>query len=93
MPCPYGLDIPEIFSHYNRSLNEGNFPDDKQSEDYKRARKAFLVGLDRKVAPIRQANRCISCDKCRPFCPQNINIPQEMQRIDRFVENLKSDIV
>ena len=89
MPCPYGLDIPGIFSHYNRCLNEGNFPDDKQSADYKRARRAWLVGLDRKVAPIRQANRCTSCRKCIPDCPQNIRIPDEMQRIDRFTENLK----
>ncbi|MDR0517961.1 MAG: aldo/keto reductase [Fibromonadaceae bacterium] len=93
MPCPYGLDIPEIFSHYNRSLNEGNFPDNKQSEDYKRARKAFLVGLSRKVASMRQANRCTSCKECVPNCPQNIQIPQEMQRIDRFIESLKRDVV
>jgi predicted aldo/keto reductase-like oxidoreductase len=92
MPCPYGLDIPEIFAHYNRSLNEGNFPDDKQSEDYKRARKAFIVGLDRKVAPQRQASRCTSCRICTPFCLQNINIPQEMQRIDSFIEKLKTDV-
>jgi len=92
MPCPYGLDIPSIFSHYNRCLNEGNFPDDKQSEDYKRARRAWLVGLDRKVAPIRQANRCTSCNQCVADCPQNIRIPQEMQRIDRFTEALKIDV-
>jgi len=93
MPCPYGLDIPEIIAHYNRCLNEGNFPDDKQSEDYKRARRAFLVGLDRKIDSVRQANRCTGCRKCVPNCPQNIQIPQEMQRIDRFIENLKTDII
>ena len=90
MPCPYGLDIPEIFSHYNRSLNEGNYPDDRQSEDFKRARRAFLVGMDRRVSPLRQANRCTNCKLCMsPRCPQFINIPQEMRRIDKFVEELK----
>ncbi|MDY6403169.1 MAG: aldo/keto reductase, partial [Bacteroidales bacterium] len=24
MPCPYGLDIPGIFSYYNKCINEGN---------------------------------------------------------------------
>ncbi|MDR0331438.1 MAG: aldo/keto reductase [Chitinispirillales bacterium] len=89
MPCPYGLDIPGIITHFNRSLNEGNFPDDKQSVDYKRARRAFLVGLDRGVAPIRQASRCTGCKECTKNCPQRIDIPGEMERIDRFTETLR----
>jgi predicted aldo/keto reductase-like oxidoreductase len=89
MPCPYGLDIPEIFAHFNRSMNEGNFPDDRQSPDYRRARRAFLVGLDRSVSPIRQANRCTGCKQCVASCPQRIDIPAQMQRIDKFVETLK----
>ncbi len=92
MPCPYGLDIPEIFTHFNRSLNEGNFPDDKQDADYRRARRAFLVGQDRRISPIRQANRCTGCQICRKNCPQNINIPEEMRRIDKFTETLKIDV-
>jgi predicted aldo/keto reductase-like oxidoreductase len=92
MPCPYGIDITEIFAHYNRCLNEGNFPDDRQSEDFKRARRAFLVGMDRNVSPLRQANRCINCNLCVPNCPQRINIPMEMRRIDRFVESLRVEV-
>jgi hypothetical protein len=92
MPCPYGIDIPEIFSHYNRSLNEGNFPEDKQSPDFMRARRAFLVGMDRNVSPLRQANRCINCGQCMPICPQRIDIPKEMQQIDKFVESLKLEV-
>ncbi|MDR3002440.1 MAG: aldo/keto reductase [Fibromonadaceae bacterium] len=91
MPCPYGLDIPEIITHFNRSLNEGNFPDDKQDADYRRARRAFLIGQDRRISPKRQANRCTGCGICIKDCPQRINIPVEMQRIDRFTEELKRD--
>ncbi len=89
MPCPYGLDIPGIFSHYNKCLNEGNFPSSPQNANYKDARRAFLIGMDRSVPKLRQANHCIGCGKCVPKCPQNIKIPQEMRRIDQFVETLK----
>jgi len=92
MPCPYGIDIPEVFAHYNRSMNEGNYPDDKQSPDYRRARRAFLVGLDRSVSPIRQAGRCTNCKLCLPSCPQRIDIPAQMQRVDKFTEELKVEV-
>ena len=89
MPCPYGLDIPGILLHYNKCVNEGNVPEDRQAENYRQARRAFLIGYDRSVPRLRQADHCIGCNQCVPHCPQNIHIPQEMQRIDRFVEQLK----
>ncbi len=89
MPCPYGIDIPGIFRHYNRCINEGNVPSGMQDENYEKARRAFLIGYDRSVPRLRQANHCIGCNQCSHHCPQGINIPQQMQRIDRFVEDLK----
>ena len=38
---------------------------------------------------LRQANHCTGCEQCNPHCPQGIDIPKEMQRIDKFVEELK----
>lgn len=89
MPCPYGINIPGIFAHYNKCINEGNVPSSSQDENYRKARRAFLVGYDRSVPCLRQANHCIGCHQCEPHCPQSIKIPDEMQRIDRFVEQLK----
>ncbi len=89
MPCPYGINIPGIFAHYNKCINEGNVPSSSQDENYRKARRAFLVGYDRSVPRLRQANHCIGCHQCEPHCPQSIKIPDEMQRIDRFVEQLK----
>ena len=89
MPCPYGLDIPSVFAHYNRCLNEGNFPDNSQDPNYKKARRAFLVGMDRNVPSFRQAQHCTGCSICKPNCTQFIDIPKEMGNIDRFVEQLK----
>ncbi len=91
MPCPYGIDIPRIFAHYNKCINEGNVPASSQSEDYRRARKAFLVGYDRSVPRLRQASHCIGCGQCAPHCPQTIDIPAQLRRIDNFVESLKQE--
>lgn len=89
MPCPYGLDIPAILLHYNKCVNEGNVPETREGEEYRRARRAFLVGYDRSVPRLRQASHCIGCGQCAPHCPQSIDIPGELHRIDDFVESLK----
>lgn len=91
MPCPYGIDIPSILLHYNKCVNEGNVPESTQDPNYRKARQAFLVGYNRNVEKIRQADHCIGCNQCSHHCPQRINIPRELQRIDKFVEKLKTD--
>ena len=91
MPCPYGINIPSVLAHYNKMIREGNLPTNKQNPEYRKQRKAFLVGYDRSVPKLRQANHCIGCGDCVPDCPQRIDIPKEMRRIDVMVENLKRD--
>ena len=91
MPCPYGIDIPAIFVHYNKCKNEGTLPRDKGDENYREMRRHYLIGLDRAVPKLRQADHCIGCGQCEPHCPQNIRIPRELQRISDFVEALKQD--
>lgn len=89
MPCPYGLDIPQIFAHYNRCVSAGDVLEGSGDENYRRARRAFLVGYDRSVPRLRQASRCIECGQCRPKCPQRIDIPAEMRRVDAYAEKLR----
>lgn len=89
MPCPYGLDIPAILIHYNKCLNDGHVVGSSQDANYEKARRAFLVGYDRSVPKLRQANHCIGCGQCVAHCPQRIDIPKELHRIDNFVEHLK----
>lgn len=91
MPCPYGIDIPAILLHYNKCLNEGNIPESSQDADYRRARRAYLIGYDQSVPKLRQASHCIGCNQCSPHCPQRIDIPTELHRIDHFVEQLKQE--
>ena len=89
MPCPYGLDIPSIFTHYNKCVNEGFINDDKEDSEYRKDRRAYLVSYDRAIPTLRQADRCISCGICVSKCPQHIAIPGEIRKIDLYVENLK----
>ena len=91
MPCPYGLDIPAILLHYNKCVNEGNLALSKLDEHYREARQAFLVGYDRSVPKLRQAAHCIGCRKCVEHCPQFIDIPKELNRINDYVEQLKQE--
>jgi predicted aldo/keto reductase-like oxidoreductase len=92
MPCPYGLDIPGIFTYYNRCITEGNIPKDTQDDNYRRARRAFLVGFDRNIPKERQFNHCIGCSICTQKCPQSIPIPENMKRIDGLAEQLKQEM-
>lgn len=91
MPCPYGVDIPGIFVHYNKCRNEGTLPRDVGNKNYKKLRREYLIGLDRSVPKLRQADHCIGCGQCEPLCPQRIRIPMELQRIDEYVEAMKQD--
>lgn len=91
MPCPYGLDIPGIFAHYNKMLNEGNaikdLADDASSEErraYHKARRAYLKNYNKAVDPDRQAEHCIACGRCLSECPQQINIPRQMAMIEKL---------
>ena len=89
MPCPYGIDIPSIFVHYNKCKNDGTLPLHSMSKEYARLRRNYLIGLDRSVPRMRQADHCIACGACVSHCPQNIKIPEELQRISEFVEELR----
>ena len=90
MPCPYGLNIPAIFGYYNKSITDGAMPaGNREAKEYWEARKRFLIGYDRNIPALRQASHCIGCGHCKPECPQGIDIPMELHRIDDYVEQLK----
>ena len=91
MPCPYGIDIPAIFVHYNKCKNEGTLPGLKMDAEYRRLRRNYLIGLDRAVPRMRQADHCIGCGQCEPHCPQNIRIVRELRKISEYVEHLKQE--
>ncbi|MBP5770389.1 MAG: aldo/keto reductase [Bacteroidaceae bacterium] len=91
MPCPYGIDIPANFTHFNRCIREGNTPQSSGSPTYRKQRRAFLVGYDRSVPRLRQADHCIGCNQCTHHCPQQIKIPRELQRISAYADKLRRE--
>lgn len=91
MPCPYGIDIPGVFKHYNDHVNEGSIPQSKEQEDYRRLKRRYLVSYDRALETVRQADHCIGCHQCESHCPQSIEIPKQLHRIGRHIEQLRQD--
>ena len=93
MPCPWGIDIPGTFQHYNRSVTEGTYAQSTAQKDYAKLKKAYLVSYDRAVATVRQADHCINCGECLSHCPQSIAIPTQLKRIAKYIDDLKQDIL
>lgn len=93
MPCPYGIDIPGNFRYFNARLHEGNIEQNRQKPEYRKLRHDYLTGLDKKLARERQADHCIGCGICVDSCPQQIDIPAQLRRIDHYVESLREDVL
>ena len=64
-------------------------PADVGDPHYRENRRKYLISLDRAIERERQPDHCIQCGQCMPHCPQNIRIPSELAKIDKFVEELK----
>ena len=82
MPCPYGLDIPALFSFRNDYLakEEGLAP--------KALLKAYAEAVPEEL---RRADHCTGCNRCKTHCPQQIDIPAELASLDALVDVLKSE--
>lgn len=91
MPCPFGIDIPANFAYFNKCLENGDVPSSKQSDNYSKARKRFLGNFSASVPQKAQSVHCTSCKHCVPLCPQHIDIPSQMKRINSLVETLKEN--
>lgn len=91
MPCPYGIDIPTNFSFYNKCVNEGTIVEDKQSAEYRKSRRRFLIEYNRQLEADRQTEHCIGCRQCMSHCPQHIDIPARLSDINAIVERMRRE--
>lgn len=88
MPCPYGVDIPQVFHFWNSTLKWGRLPSPSGDADHG-ARIDFLDKYYKVAGRFRGAERCIGCGRCDKKCPQwQFNIPDELAKIDAYVESL-----
>ncbi len=76
MDCPFGVDIPKMFSLYNHYVL------DRDGEDYLEAYEAQPES--------QRADQCQACGACMEKCPQHIRIPDQMVTIRETVEKIST---
>jgi predicted aldo/keto reductase-like oxidoreductase len=80
MPCPEGVNIPQNFACLNNASLETSRLRRMMA---KRAYKKLADSKDKldRNNPNGNADLCIQCNQCVPKCPQQIIIPQELQKV------------
>jgi len=82
IPCPQKVDIPGVFSAYNRRYSEGWFSAMREYAMCTAFRKSSTA-----------ASNCIGCGKCESHCPQNIEIRKELKNAAKVLEGTAYKIV
>ena len=84
MPCPYGVNIPRNFAILNNvSLAMTGIRRFRTKRSYKRLANTKDT-LD-KENPNGNASICVNCGKCLEKCPQHIQIPDELKKVDAIL--------
>jgi len=69
MPCPFGVDIPKNFDLYNDAVMYGS---------YEQCSEIYQDWFDSEA----HGDRCTECGECLPKCPQKINIPESLKKVE-----------
>ncbi len=75
MPCPQGVDIPGIFTAYNRRYSDGWYAGLRE----------YIMCTALRKDPTAASN-CVKCGKCELHCPQGIEIRKELERARAALE-------
>ena len=80
MPCPQGVNIPECMKIYNEMFlfYKKGFMSGQLFDYYH-----FLGGI---IGSPANAGRCNGCGKCIRKCPQNLDIPRELKKVEKEFE-------
>jgi predicted aldo/keto reductase-like oxidoreductase len=89
MPCPHGVNIPQNFAILNNvSLEKGWVRRFQTRRAYRK-----LAGNMHKLDfenPNGNASVCINCGECVEKCPQEINIPVELEKVNAILGKRES---
>ena len=72
MPCPNGVEIPRVFNLYNDAVIYGDAA--RPRRDYGR------------MKPEQRADNCTKCEQCVEKCPQQLAIPELLEKADIFLK-------
>ncbi len=75
MPCPNGVAIPSIFQIYNDAIMYDNL---------RRGLRRYQISDMLKEE--QRADQCIECNECVEACPQEIPIPEWLQKAHALLE-------
>lgn len=74
--CPRGINIPALFALYNQYKVTGN-------------RMLFKIYYE-SLAEEEKADKCIKCNLCNKNCPQSLDIPNLLTKIDEEYNKVKT---
>jgi len=74
MPCPNGVEIPRIFEIYNEAI---------MYDDPRSAR--MLYRGPNGLREEQRADKCINCGECLEACPQNIPVPEWLEKAEELL--------
>jgi predicted aldo/keto reductase-like oxidoreductase len=66
LPCPKGVNIPQVFGKYNEGIMFGTFEP---------ARRSYMF----QTKANGDASHCVECKACEKKCPQHIEIVKELK--------------
>jgi predicted aldo/keto reductase-like oxidoreductase len=69
MPCPNGVDIPQIFQIYNDAMMYNNMQMGR-----------FRYQMTDILKEEQRGDQCIECGQCLEACPQSISIPDWLKK-------------
>jgi len=73
MPCPNGVEIPRTFNLYNDAVIYGDAV--RPRRDYGR------------MTAEQRADNCTKCEQCVEKCPQQLAIPELLEKADIFLKD------